>query len=130
MVGILPPCASYNSIMIHESNGCVLARYHRDSHTKSGQEQTWKKQMYVLCVSQRGLGDPLCYTKKCFNKGFSPLFSIHLFNVGLTPPPPRVGLPQGDRMVIFSFFDHPKKSNNILNMMLPWWSWDPWRKVS
>ena len=63
MVGILPPRASYNSRMIHKSNEAVLARHPRDSHTKSGQQQTWKKQMYVLNVFSGGWV-PLCLIQK------------------------------------------------------------------
>ena len=88
MVGKVPPCASYISIMIHESNEGVLARYPRDSHTKSWQEQTWKKKMYVLSVSERGVGYPLVLYKKVLQQGvFPPCFPyINLMYDG--PPPP------------------------------------------
>ena len=95
MVEILLPCASYNSRMIHKSNERVLAKHPHDSHTKSGQQQTWKKQMYVLNVFL-GVSYPCVSYKKVLQLGVDPpMVSIHQFNVGLTPP--RVGLTLGDK---------------------------------
>ncbi len=34
-----------------------------------------RKNMYILSVSPRGLGDPLSYTKKCSVKGLVPPYS-------------------------------------------------------
>ena len=56
--------------------------------------------MYVLSVSEGGLVDPLCHTKKCFNKGLSPPCFPYIFLMYDCPPPHPVGLPQGDYRMI------------------------------
>ena len=89
MVEILLPCASYNSRMIHKSNERVLAKHPHDSHTKSGQQQTWKKQMYVLNVFF-GVSYPCVSYKKVLQLGVHTLIECRID----TPP---VGLTLGDK---------------------------------